>query len=334
VNVLFSPIAVKHLTFNNRIVLPPMVCSVMPEMADYAAVDGIVSEPSLQHYGQRAEAGTGFIIVEATAVDEGGRCWRGGLGAYADAHLPSLKRLAGRVHAGDAVAGIQLVHGGPQGLPEMTPAGLVGPSQVKSTGSTPGVRALTVEEIEEIEQRFAEAAARAVDAGFDVIELHAAHGFLLDSFLMVERNQRTDAYGGNLAGRMRMLLETCHRVKQRIGDHALLDCRISFFNKQESEFTSTDLEYLIRGLEEAEVDLLHISTDGAFRGYFGTTRTIGHWVKGLTDLPIIVAGALGDPRDAERAVAEHHADFAAVGSAMLHDPYWTRCAAEKLGAQA
>jgi 2,4-dienoyl-CoA reductase-like NADH-dependent reductase (Old Yellow Enzyme family) len=129
-----------------------------------------------------------------------------------------------------------------------------------------------------------------------------------------------------------MLLETCRCVKLRIGGRALLDCRISIFNKREESFSAADLRDLVRGLENAGLDLLHVSTDGAFKGYFGTTRTIGHWVKEITHLPVIVAGGLGDPADAERAVAEGHADFAAVGTAMLDDPDWTRHAAQKLGA--
>jgi NADPH2 dehydrogenase len=330
-SVLFSTITVKHLTFKNRVVMPPMVSVGLPELADCAAVDGVVSEAGLEHYARRARAGTGLIIVEATAVDEGGRCWKGGLCAYSDKHLPGLRRLAERIHAGGAAAGIQLVHGGPQGSPELAPDGLVGPSEVQPTESHPGVRALTVEEIHRIEQFFEEAAARAVEAGFDVVEVHGAHGFLLDSFVLAQRNRRTDEYGSSLGGRMRMLLETCRRVKQRISVRALLDCRISIFNKREEGFSAGDLKQLVGGLEDAGIDLLHISTDGAFKGYFGSERTIGQWAKKMTDLPIIVAGGLGDPADAERAVAEGHADFAAVGTAMLKDPDWTRRAAEKLG---
>jgi NADPH2 dehydrogenase len=331
-SALFSLITVKHITFRNRVVMPPMVCIAMPELANCAAADGVISDATIEHYGRRADAGTALIIVEATAVDEGGRCWEGGLGAYSDNHLPGLKRLAQRIHDGGAIAGIQLVHGGPQGSPQLTPRGLVGPSDVAPTESQPNVRALTVPEIQQVQQRFADAAARAAQAGFDLVEVHGAHGFLLDSFLMAERNRRSDEYGASIEGRMRMLVETCERVRQSIGDSALLDCRISVFNKRQEGFTAADLERLVRGLEQAGVDLLHVSTDGAFRGYFGTPRTIGHWVKSITHLPVIVAGGLGDPPDAERLIAEAHADFAAVGSAMLRDPDWTLHARQQLGA--
>jgi len=162
------------------------------------------------------------------------------------------------------------------------------------------------------------------------VEVHGAHGFLLDSFLITQRNRRSDAYGGSLAGRMRFLVETCKQVRVRIGSLALLGCRISIFNKLDEGFSQEDLAQLVQGLEKASVDVLHVSTDEAFKGYFGTRKTIGQWVKELTGLPIIVAGGLGDPARAERLVAEGHADLAAVGRAMLQDPEWTRHAREAL----
>jgi NADPH2 dehydrogenase len=331
VSILFSPITIKDVTFRNRVVMPPMVPGVMPGMAGSASADGQVTGEGVRHYSLRAQAGTGLVIVEATAVDHGGRSWEKGLRAYSDEHIPGLRRLAEGIHSGGAVAGIQLVHGGPQGSPQLAPDGLVGPSAVEADEPLPEVRELTVDEIQDIEQRFEDAAARARQAGFDLVEIHGAHGFLLDSFLMAQRNRRRDQYGGDMSGRMRMLLETCRRVRRRLDDGALLDCRISPFNKRGEDFGPADLELLVRGLEDAGADLLHVSTDGAFKGYFDSDRTIGHWVKGFTGVPIIVAGGLGDPLDAERLLAEGHADFAAVGSAMLEDPDWARKAAEKLG---
>lgn len=127
-----------------------------------------------------------------------------------------------------------------------------------------------------------------------------------------------------------MLLETCKGVRERIGDRGLLICRISIFNKLAEGFTHTELAQLVHGLEATGVDILHVSTDGAFKRYFGGDRTIGRLTKSLTRLPIIVAGGLGDPADAERAVAEGHCDFAAIGSAMLKEAEWTRQARGKI----
>jgi 2,4-dienoyl-CoA reductase-like NADH-dependent reductase (Old Yellow Enzyme family) len=206
----------------------------------------------------------------------------------------------------------------------------VGPSAPDS-GDAAQPRALSVEEIHAIEQRFAEAAARAIAAGFDAVEVHGAHGFLLDSFLMKKRNRRTDAYGGSIAGRMRMLVETCQRIRSAIPDRALLTCRVSIFNKRDEGFAREDFEQLLHGLARAGIDLLHISTDGAFKGYFATRRSIGRWARSICNLPIIVAGGLGNAADAERAVAGGHCDFAAIGRAMFDDPQWTAKARQALG---
>ena len=322
-SILFSPITIKQITFRNRVVMPPMV----REQGDS---DGCVTAAVLENYSRRAHAGTGTLIVEATAVDETSRVWDGGLCAYVGRHLTGLARLAECIHAKGAIALIQLVHGGPQASPRVSGHETVGPSAVRPSAEEPVPRALTVEEIQAIEDRFADAAVLAIEAGFDGVEIHGAHGYLLDSFLSAQRNRRTDAYGGSLEGRQRMLVETCRRIRARIGTQALLDCRISIFNKLSEGFTAADLRVLIDALGTIGLDLLHVSTDGAFKGYFGTQKSIGKWVKEMTCLPIIVAGGLDQPADAERALAEGHADLVAIGSAMLDDSSWTEHARQAL----
>ena len=327
---LLSPIAIGKVQFRNRIVMPPMV-RLAPSMPR-AVVDtgGCVTPAVLDHYGRRASAGTGFVIVEATAVDPQGRAWEQGLNAFSDDHIPHLARLADAIKAEGAVAGIQLVHAGPQGSPAVIGGDTVGPSAIPPASHKPTPRALTEGEIHQIEQRFAEAAVRAAEAGFDVVELHGAHGFLLDSFLLQSRNQRTDAYGGELDGRMRFLLETCAQVRAGIGYGTLLGCRVCVFNKLDGGFGHPELVQLVEGLVETGIDLLHVSTRAAFKTHFATGKTLGRLVKEITGLPIIVAGGLSRPEDAERLVAEGHADLAAVGRAMLKDPDWSRHAREKL----
>lgn len=303
-SALFSPIRVKDVTLRNRVVMPPMV------VGNNGDDHGCVTEVALEHYRHRAAAGTAMIIVEATDVDEGGRPWKTGrLGAYADKQAAGLSRLAEGIRGEGAAAAIQLLR-----------------------AARPGIaNEFTVEEILAIEGRFAEAAARAVKAGFQAVEVHGAHNVPHDYLLASEYNLRTDAYGGSLAGRARMLVETCERVKGRVGDEALVLCRISIFNKIQERFSAQDFGELIRSLEGAGIDILDISTDGAFKGYFGTDRSLGKWAREFTRLPIIVAGGLGDPQEAERAVAEGHADFAAVGTAMLENADWTRDARAALG---
>lgn len=297
--------------------MPPMV-------REHGDVDGCVTEAVLEHYRRRAVAGTGTIIVEATAIEPVGRTWDGGLCAYSEGHLPGLSRLAATIHAESAVAMIQLVHGGPKAAPRVSGMGTVAPSAVPPSGSRTVPRALTVDEIHAVVENFAAAAQLAIQAGFDGVEIHGAHGYLLDSFLSKKYNVREDQYGGSMSNRARVLAETCRRVRARIGEDPLLGCRISIFNKLHEGFGAEDLRTLVAGLEETGLDLLHLSTLNALGGYLDTAKTLGQWVKEMTDLPTIVAGRLREPADAERVIAEGHADFAAVGKAMITDPEWTR----------
>ena len=342
-SLLFKPMTIGGVRFRNRVVMPPMVRGVPSMDRAVVGTDGSVTEAVLEHYRRPARAGTGMIIIEATAVDPEGRAWQQGLNAWSDDDLPGLARLAASIKAGGAVANIQLVHGGPQGSSRVTGLPTVGPSSVAPSAGKAAPRTLSTDEILAIEQRFEDAAARAVEAGFDAVEIHGAHGFLLDSFLSKKRNRRTDEYGGALAGRMRFLVETCRRVRERIAAHALLGCRISIHNKADEAssgnegFSSSDLTELVEGLAATGIDLLHVSTDGAFRGYFGSSKPVGQWVKEMTvtettDMPVIVAGGLRRPEDAERVLTDGIADFAAVGTAMLKDPEWSRRAWEALEA--
>lgn len=323
-SVLFSPIQVKGTGFRNRVVMPPMVTLLADE-------SGRVTDKLVEHYVARARAGTGLIIVEATCVDDKGRIWERGIGAWRDDHIPGLARLASAIKDQGAVAGVQLVHGGPQTSVELCGERL-GPSEADPPQGGPRPRAMTTAQIRAAQQSFAAAASRCVQADFDLVEVHGAHDYLLDSFVSAATNRRTDEYGGAFENRIRNLVETCSRVKGRIGDRPLLCCRFSIFNKEPGEWGTQDLELLAGELGRAGVDILHASTDGALKPCLGTGETIGRLVKRATDLPLIVAGGLGNPHFAERAVAEGHADFAAIGQAMFDDPDWTIRAKAALGA--
>ncbi len=320
---LFSPITVRETVFRNRVVMAPMVTGLGGE-------EGTVTEAVVDHYRARAAAGTGTIIVEATAVAARGRVWRGGLGAFSEEQVPGLARLAAAIREEGAVAAIQLVHGGPQTSVELS-GERFGPSAVAPPNGGGLPRALTVEQILEIEEQFAQAARRVVEAGFQMAEIHGAHNYLLDSFLSAQFNVRRDEYGGDLEARMRVLVETGRRTRSALPAGALLGCRISIFNKAPEEFTREEFRLLVRGLAEAGIDVLHLSTDGALKGHFGSHRALGAWAKEFAALPVMVAGGLGDPQEAERAVAGGAADFAAVGSAMMEEAEWTRRAEEALG---
>ena len=319
---LFSPITVREVLFPNRLVMPPMVRFVGEMSKEVTITGGRVTSDVVEHYIKRVRAGVAMIIVEATAVDPLGRCWENGFNLFADEYVENLTQLAAGIRAAGGKSCIQLVHGGPQAVPAITGGEVVGPSPIGGTETAPHPRELSIAEIHAIQERFADAAERAVRAGFDAVEVHGAHGYLLDSFLMKRRNQRTDEYGGDLRGRLRMVLETCALVSARIGTTALLSCRVSPFTKRDEDYDFVDFAALVRGLEGAGVNLLHISTDGAFKGYFGSDRTIGQFAREITSVPVIIAGGLREPAQAQRLIAEKHADFAAVGTAMLRDADW------------
>lgn len=327
---LFSPITVRSVTFPNRIVMPPMVRFVGEMSREVTVTGGNVTPAVVDHYVARVKAGTAMVIVEATAVDPEGRCWENGFNLYADEHVLNLSQIASGIHAAGGKACIQLVHGGPQASPALCGGEVVGPSPIRGGENAPHPRELTIPEIHAIEEHFAKAADRAVSAGFDAVEVHAAHGYLLDSFLMQRRNHRTDAYGADLTGRMRLTIETCQQVRARIGDKALISCRVSPFTKREENYSPGDFAALIRAIESMGVDILHISTDGAFKPFFSNGESLGQFAKKVVSLPIIVAGGIREPAQAQQLIEEGHADFAAVGTAMLRDPDWAAKARAEL----
>lgn len=326
-SLLLTPLTIGSFTLRNRIALPPMVITLAPGLGSIAGDGDPVTDQHIAHYSRIARAGTGLICVEATCVSEGGRCWAQGLGAYADEHVPGLARLAAAIKAEGALAAVQLVHGGPQASADLV-GRPVGPSETPSTGDNPGVHELTLAELAAVQDDFVAAAERAAAAGFEAVVVHGAHGYLLDSFLIEARNRRTDAYGGSLAGRARMMVETCAKVKAALGDRLLTLCRISIWNKAEGEFAPEALRELVSALEGTGLDGLDISTDGILLPCFGEAKGVGQWVKEMTDLPTVIAGGVQTPEQAEQVLAEGHADLVAVGKAMLADPDWARQATE------
>lgn len=322
-SALFTPLQLRLLTLRNRVAMAPMVQQA-------GLPDGTATGELADFYGARAQAGTGLIIVEATAIEADARCWPGGLGAYLPQHRAGLARLASAIRAGGACACLQLVHGGPQASPAVIGKPGWGPSAVAPNSNFPLAGELTIDALMNLQKRFADAAEMAADAGFQAVELHGAHGYLLDSFLSPDRNRRTDVYGGAMENRMRMLAETVAQVRNRVGNRIVVGCRVSFFNHLHEAFGLEDFRAVLWSIEQAGCDMVHVSCDGWSRTYFGTMRTQGQWAKEMVRMPVIVAGSLGDSREAERAVAGGHCDVAAVGRAMKSTPDWTVRARRRL----
>jgi len=300
---------------------------VAPELVQ---TDGLVTDGLIEHYAQRARAGTGLVIVEATCVDPAGRVWRQGLNAHDDRSVEGLRVLASAITAAGAVAGIQLVHGGPQADASLTGGLTVGPSEVAPAVGEPEPAELTSAQVLLIEGRFGEAAARVADVGFQFIELHAAHGYLLDSFVSPIRNHRADAFGGSMENRMRIITDVLLRMKAALGERAAVGARISVFNHIADGFGLAELQAMVRILQDSGSDFVDLSTDRVLKNAFGTERTMGQLARDATRLPVLVAGGVSTPADAETVVSDGHGDIVCVGRAMLADPLWTERAIEKL----
>lgn len=311
---LFTPLTIKGVRVENRVVLPPIAT---PNWSDEG---GLVSDRNVAHYERIAAAGCGLIIVEATSVMEAGRLRSTQLGIWSDAHVEGMARLVRACHGHGAKVLLQLFHGGFKTSREVTPDP-VAPSDYRNGQWQ--ARALTPEEIRGIERDFTAAARRAAEAGLDGVELHGAHGFLLNQFASPDVNRREDAYGGDLSGRLKLASDiiTCIR-DGAAGDEFLIAYRMGC--------NEPDLEHgiaIARALEAAGVDLLDVSA-GFGRPLrvppdfpFSWTLHGGMAIRRHVSVPVIVVGGILDGTTAE-AVMEDGADLVAVGKAQLADPQW------------
>lgn len=322
---LFSGFRLGSLALRNRIVMAPMETN----MADAA---GDAPEPLVGYYAARARGGAGMVTVEFTCVDR-----PAGLGAHvqlsldSDERIPSHRRLAAAIKAEGARACLQLHHSGRQTFARHTaPAQPVAPSAVACGNYRTVPRALEIDEIESLVARFAEAAARAIEAGYDAIELHGAHGYLLGQFLSPHANKRSDRYGGDEAGRLRFPVEVIAAVKARIGAAPLI-YRISAAEGVAGGLTIEDTERLVPHLAAAGLDALHVSTGTGERVDWNVDPTdhpegwrlpFARRLRAASGLPVIGVGVIRRPETAERALAEGDCDLIALGRALLVDPDW------------
>lgn len=314
-----QPLRVGKLQLRNRLVLPPLVTwSANP--------DGTVNDYNLKHYAAFRELG--LEIVEATAVSPEGRLSQRQIGAFADHHLPGLTQLAETIHRDGAVAAIQLHHAGGAtnqqntfGLP------LWAPSPVTRGQDLP--QELTVGEIGRIIQDFVAAARRVVAAGFDAIELHGAHGYLISQFLSPALNHRQDQYGGDLANRARFALELTQAVQQAVGQHCLVYLRLGVADGIADGLTLEEGSQVASWLAQAGVPLLHISSGvgGApvpldQTSPWSPIMQLAGAVKAAVNVPVIGVNGIRRPDQAEAALASEMADLIAIGRALLADPLW------------
>lgn len=319
---LFSPLTIKNFTLRNRIVLPPMANNLSDD-------SGAVTDAHIQHYVRRAEAGVGMVIVEHAYVRVDGRINRRQLGIHHDALVPGLRRLAGEIKATGAVVGIQITHGG--GKATHATAGIqpLAPSASTVPGGREPAQALTQEQIALIRDAFVAGARRALDAGFDFVEIHGAHGFLLSQFLSPLTNQRDDGYGANLEDRLRFPVEVVTAIRDIVDEKHLLLYRLGANDYMAGGLTGEEGQQAAKALVAAGVDVLDISGglcgaqppdwDQKSQGYFVPMAAA---IRAEIDSLVIVAGGITDPRAADRFIREGHVDLIAIGRAMLTNPRW------------
>lgn len=340
---LFEPITLRELTVRNRLWVPPM-CQYMVESRD-----GIANEWHLTHYGSLARGGAGAIIVEATGVLPEGRISPEDLGLWNDAQADALAPVVSFVHSQGAAVGVQLAHAGRKASVERewgTPnpgASLsvegggwptVGPSALAYPGLAEPA-ALDDAGIDDVVGAFAEAARRAVAAGFDFVEVHGAHGYLLHQFLSPLSNHRTDQYGGALENRARLLLRVVDAIRGAVPGSMPVLVRLSASEWTEGGFEVEETSQVVSWLSEHGVDLADVSSGGNVHGAIpvgpGYQVPLATSVRRATDMPVAAVGMIDEPWQAEQIVATGLADVVLVGREFLRSPSFGIQAARKLG---
>ena len=350
--MLFEKIRLRDVESRNRLVVSPM--------CQYSAVDGAVTDWHLVHLGKFAQGGAGIVMMEATAVEKRGRITHGDTGIWDDAHIAGLKRITTFIKDQGATPAIQLGHAGRKasmarpwyGNGPLTQAdagrgdqawSIVAPSEAPIGEGWLAPRAFKQGDFEVVLNAYRQAARRANAAGFEVIELHAAHGYLLHTFLSPVSNSRTDQYGGSLENRMRFPLEVAKAVRESWPAGKPLFVRCSSIDDVEGGWSLEDTILFSRQLKNAGVDVVDCSSGGILGSATAATKTTLPRVPGFqlpfaervrkeSGLKTMAVGLILDARQAEDALQAGRADLIAIGREALYDPNWPLHAARELGA--
>jgi 2,4-dienoyl-CoA reductase-like NADH-dependent reductase (Old Yellow Enzyme family) len=338
---LFTPFEIRGVRLKNRVVAAPMW--------QYAGVDGQPTDTHTVQLGRLAQGGAGLVFQEGTTVDRRGRGTVGDLGLWSDDLVPQYKHLVGLVKSSGAVPGIQLIHAGRKGrrnppwhLREPDPRAseewqVVGPSAVPiplEGFSVP--REMSLTDISEVIDAWGNAARRAHEAGYEVLEVQAAHGYLLHTFLSPLSNFRTDHYGGSLENRSRLLIEIIDRIRSVWPADKALFVRLSCVD---AEWDINDTVQLVRALQQHEVDVVDCSSGGltgmpffgAARPGYGYQVPYAEEIRTQTGVTTMAVGLIIHATQAQAIIEEGRADLVALGRELLHNPNWPIDAARKLG---
>ncbi|MEZ5650498.1 MAG: NADH:flavin oxidoreductase/NADH oxidase [Burkholderiaceae bacterium] len=345
--LLFSPLALRGLELKNRVVVAPM--------HQYAGVNGFTTDWHLMNVGRFAAGGAGLVFVESTKVHRGGCGTVGDLGLWHDRFVPGMQRMVSLAHDCGAAIGVQLGHSGRKSriarpweggralertpemaalVPDWDDWELVAPSALPADARSPVPRALERHEIAALVEAWASAARRADEAGFDTIEIHGAHGFLIHQFLSPEANQRTDAYGGSEANRFRFALEVAEATRAAWPAAKPLFMRLSI--EDDAGWTADASARLARELAARGVDVIDCSAGGMRAGSpvppdYGYQVPYAEKLRRESDVRTMAVGLIVHAEQAERILREGRADLVALAREILYNPNWPMDAARKLG---
>lgn len=317
--LLMTPLRIRNITVPNRIVMPPMVIF-------QAEDDGMVAPAHLEHYKRRS--GPGLMIVEGTAVSPEGRINRRQLGIYFDRHIEGLARLAQIIHEGGAIAGIQLHHAGALAFKETMEN-----SQKQAMGVffRLGKQQLMISGLRRIRDAFKDAAHRAVEAGFDIVEIHGAHGYLFSQFLSPLKNWRIDKYGGKIENRRRLLLDVLREICSEVEGSALATCRLGVSDGHKGGLNLSDGLSTALVLQNEGLEFLDVSSGSGAPSYirpagspYSARLHLAQIAKSALSIPVIGGGGVRRPDLAENALRDKMADLIYVGKGILADPTWAQ----------
>jgi 2,4-dienoyl-CoA reductase-like NADH-dependent reductase (Old Yellow Enzyme family) len=337
---LFDPLTLCGVTLRNRIGVSPM--------CQYSATDGLPSNWHLTHLAARAYGGAALVITEATAVEARGRISPGDTGIWSDSHVEAWKPITQIIRDAGAVPGIQLAHAGRKASTAAPWDGGKGVADADGGWEPVGVtdepfasdyrtpHALTIDEIKQIQIAFRDAAVRADAAGFDWIEIHAAHGYLINTFLSPLTNTRTDEYGGSFENRARFLTETVQLIREAWPAAKPLTVRLSATDWIERGWTPEDSVAIARILKDLGVDLIDCSSGGVAPGIkipAGPSYQVflSEIVKREASIPTSAVGMITDPEQAAQIIHDGQADIVLLAREFLREPNWPILAAKALG---
>ena len=323
---LFKKIKIKNTEIKNRLIMAPMATR-------FASFYGEVTERLIRYYEERAKGGVGLITVEATAISPEGIGWRNNLSIYDDHFIPGLQRLTETLHRHGAKVSLEIFHTGRKAPDAIIGQKSVAPSAVSLIGGvTP--RELEIREIRELVKKFGNAAKRAKNAGFDVVNLHMAHGYLINQFLSPLTNKRTDQYGGNTEKRCQFAIEVIREVRRQVGKDFPVFCRLTAEEGMGSIGIDVNESVKIAPLlEDAGADAIDISggasdkpylTEGTYSLESGFLVYLAKAIKKSVKIPVTIVGKIKNPEFAESILKDGFSDFIVLGRSMIADPHWPK----------